>query len=353
MKNLFALYCHWPYCLSKCPYCDFYSLPIRPYNETLFLDRYKKEIALIPNTQKLSSIFFGGGTPSLMPIPFIEEILNAIYKHFHVSKNVEISIEANPDAIDLNKMISLKNLGFNRISLGIQSLNETALGFLGRRHSLKTARQRIKEAISCFHNVSIDLIYALPQQTWEMWEKELSDALEFNLPHYSLYQLTIEENTPFFNKKILIPDDITARTLFLNTIQKMDAAGVPLYEVSNFSKPGFECLHNQTYWRGKDYAGIGPAAHSRLGLVALENPRNIDAWLKGNKIQTTLSKKQKEEERILMGLRQKEGIEIKHISPTSISSAAQKGWIFQKGNRIYPTNEGLVMLNSLILELWP
>ena len=353
MKNLFAIYCHWPFCLSKCPYCDFFSLPSHDWNEQLFIKRYNEEIKQIPTSQNVTSIFFGGGTPSLMSTTLLEDILNNIYKHCHVDKDVEITIEANPDAIDLQKIKDFHRLGINRLSLGVQALNNQDLHFLGRRHSAETARKRINEILNYFDNVSIDLIYARPQQTWEQWEKELNEALSFNLPHYSLYQLTIEEKTPFAHKNISLPDDELARTLFLKTIEKMDSTGIPLYEVSNFAKPGYECQHNQTYWLGKDYVGIGPSAHGRLGLIATENPRNIQNWLKGEKNITPLSLKEKEEERILMGLRQRQGIDIQNISPQSIQRVIEKGWVIQKGDHVFPTNEGLIMLNSLILELWP
>ena len=353
MKKQLALYCHWPYCLSKCPYCDFYSMPCRAFDEASFLNRYRAEIEALPAKREITSIFFGGGTPSLMPLTLTEGILNAVYTRFSVARDVEISMEANPDAIDQEKMMAFKKLGINRLSLGVQALSDEALHFLGRRHTAETARRRIKEASAVFDIVSIDLMYARPGQTVRMWEAELKEALSFNLPHYSLYQLTIEDKTPFASRSLTMPDDETARDLFLRTINQMDQAGVPLYEVSNFARPGFECRHNQAYWRSQDYAGIGPSAHGRIGLTATENPRDVAAWLAGERFETELTPLEKEEERLLMGLRQKEGIEIKGLSTTAIQSAVQKDWIVRKGNRICPTDDGLVMLNTLILDLWP
>ncbi len=328
-------------------------MPCRSLDEKAFLTRYVAEINALPHDKEISSIFFGGGTPSLMPLSLVENILKAVKDRFTLCPDVEISIEANPDAVDKGKMTALKKLGINRLSLGVQALSDDALHFLGRRHNLQTARQRIEEARLIFDNLSIDLMYARPHQTWEQWEKELNDALAFNLPHYSLYQLTIEEKTPFSRRNLDMPDDDTARGLFLRTIEKMDSLGIPLYEVSNFARPGFECRHNQTYWRTEDYAGIGPAAHGRLGMTATENPRDVTAWLAGKQTQTVLSPLEKEEERLLMGLRQREGIAAVGIHSKALETCLRKGWITLTDNRIRPTDEGLVMLNSLILELWP
>lgn len=328
-------------------------MPCRAFDEAAFLKRYTQEINKIPADYIIASVFFGGGTPSLMPLTLTESILNAIHAHFCVAQDVEISMEANPDAIDKEKMTALKKLGINRLSLGVQALSDEALSFLGRRHTAETARQRIKEALTVFDNVSIDLMYARPGQTVQMWEAELKEALRFHLPHYSLYQLTIEDKTPFARRRLSMPDDETARDLFLQTVHQMRAAGILLYEVSNFAKPGFECRHNQAYWRSQDYAGIGPAAHGRLGLRATENPHDVTAWLNGVQTDTCLTPIEKEEERILMGLRQREGIVAGSISPDAITTAVQKGWIIRKGNRICPTDDGLIMLNTLILDLWP
>lgn len=328
-------------------------MPCRSWDEAAFLKRYRTEIEALPTKREITSIFFGGGTPSLMPLSLIEGILDAVHAHFTVAQDVEISMEANPDAIDQEKMIAFKKLGINRLSLGVQALSDEALRFLGRRHSADTARRRIDEASAVFDRVSMDLMYARPGQTVQMWESELKEALSFNLPHYSLYQLTIEDKTPFARRRLSMPDDETARDLFLKTIATMDAAGLPLYEVSNFARPGFECRHNQTYWRGSDYAGIGPSAHGRIGNLATENPRDVTVWLAGERFETELTALEKEEERLLMGLRQREGIDTTGMSPTAVQSVLQKGWIVRKGNRICPTNEGLLMLNSLILDLWP
>lgn len=351
MTKSFGIYIHWPYCLSKCPYCDFFSLPSTRIDETLFLNRYIQEIQCLPKGSCVTSIFFGGGTPSLMSCHMIETILSTLSDNFILPKDIEISLEVNPDAISFHKMKCLNALGINRLSIGVQALDAPSLRFLGRRHSLETAHQCIQDASSVFQNLSIDLIYARPNQTWEMWEKELDEALQYHLPHYSLYELTIEDDTPFARRAICSADEETSRQLFLKTMGKMDLAGVPLYEVSNFALHGFECHHNQAYWQSHDYVGIGPSAHGRLGKIATENPKNINDWLNGKQNVYALSDTEKQEERILMGLRQKEGITDIGIHKSAIQKALDYQWITYKNGQICPTQKGFVMLNQLILLL--
>ena len=348
----FGIYIHWPFCLSKCPYCDFASTPCRSFDENLLLAGYIRDLEKIPS-RKVSSIFFGGGTPSMMSENMLEKILLAIKKFFKFSNDIEISLEANPDAIDLQKMKAFKNLGVNRLSMGIQALNDLDLKFLGRIHDLKTALQRIEEMRSVFDNCSIDLIYARPKQNINMWQKELDIALSFDLPHLSLYQLTIEEGTSFYKKGIETAEDTLAIELYLMTIEKMEKNDLYLYEVSNFSKPRFECRHNLLYWQGDDYAGIGPAAHGRLGLKATENPKKIEDWLKNGTFETILTEGERFEEKIMMGLRLKNGMSAKGINPENIKEAVLKGWLYfnERNQWIAPTMEGLLMQNQLVLLL--
>lgn len=303
----------------------------------------------------VTSVFFGGGTPSLMSLEMVEGLLKQIDKQFALSKTAEISMEANPDAIDLEKMQALKSLGINRLSLGVQALNEADLRFLGRRHTLKTALTRIEQMHKVFDNCSIDLMYARPNQELDAWRQELDKALAFGLPHLSLYQLTIEEGTVFERHKVESADDEQARALYLETLQMTDKAGIPLYEVSNFAKLGFECQHNLLYWQGDDYAGIGPAAHGRLGLIATENPRQVKAWLTQGGAQTLLSEKERFEEKLLMGLRLKKGMSALGLNPQKIDEMVRCGWLYYdaRANWIAPTLEGLLMLNQLILKLLP
>ena len=262
-------------------------------------------------------------------------------------------MEANPDAVTKEKMIAFKQAGINRLSLGVQALNDTDLKFLGRIHSSKTALERIEQMRHVFDNCSVDLIYARPNQTIKDWEAELKQVLSFDLPHISLYQLTIEEGTAFERKGIELIDDETARALYLKTFEMAEMAGVPLYEVSNFARNGFECRHNLLYWQGDDYAGIGPAAHGRLGLIATKNPKDVKEWLSSGTTQTKLTAQERMEEKILMGLRLRRGMSSKGIHPDKLEAAVRKGWLFYDARNEWmaPTIEGLLMLNQLILML--
>ncbi len=348
----FGIYIHWPFCLSKCPYCDFSSSVCRSVDEPLLKQGYFRDLEKLPK-QTVTSIFFGGGTPSMMSAGLLESLLDKIEKEFGFAEDIEISLEANPDAIDLSKMQDFKRAGVNRLSLGVQALNEADLKFLARRHSLNTALQRIEQMHATFDNCSVDLIYARPDQTLQSWNNELEQALSFDLPHLSLYQLTIEENTPFERKGIEACDDEMARALYLHTLQVMDRAQIPLYEVSNFAKKGFECRHNLLYWQGDDYAAVGPAAHGRLGLTAIENPKNVADWLAGKQIIENLTPQERFEEKIMMGLRLKKGMSAAGICPDKLEAAVRQGWLFYDARNCWmaPTMEGLLMLNQLIVML--
>ena len=348
----FGIYIHWPFCLSKCPYCDFASTPCRAVDEKLLLSGYIRDLKKLP-LQPVTSVFFGGGTPSMMSEELLEKILFQIQQDFGFAPDIEISLEANPDAITKEKMLSFKQIGVNRLSLGVQALNDADLKFLGRIHSAKTALTRIEQMHQIFDNCSVDLIYARPDQTIGAWEKELKQVLSFDLPHISLYQLTIEEGTAFEKKGIEAVDDEIARKLYLKTFEMMEQAGVPLYEVSNFAKKGFECRHNLLDWEGDDYAGIGPAAHGRLGLIATENPKSVADWIKKGSFQIRLSAGERFEEKLLMGLRLRKGMSATGIHPDKLEEAVRKGWLFYDARNSWmaPTMEGLLMLNQLILLL--
>ncbi len=353
-QQLFGIYIHWPYCLSKCPYCDFASTVCSQIDEWILFDGYKRDLLFFKekmnNRPTITSIFFGGGTPSLMSTSLCESLLRLIQDEFFVALDVEISMEANPDAISLDKMKELKSLGVNRLSVGVQALNESDLHFLGRRHTLKRALSCIEEASSVFSSVNMDLIYARPEQTLDAWERELTTALSFSLPHYSLYQLTIEENTPFGRQNQPIPDEETAVALYRLTETVMKTADVPSYEVSNYARSGFECRHNLTYWRGCDYMGIGPAAQGRIDLYETINPRTVSSWLQSNPTCNLLTQAEREEERIIMGLRLKnEGFPCSRLNPTGIEKALSYGWGTVCDNLFYPTAEGILLLNQLVL----
>ena len=358
-KPLFGLYLHWPYCLSKCPYCDFFSHPCSTPNEDILLAGYLrdlKQMTSLTDNRTLTSIFFGGGTPSLMSPAFLEKIMNAVSDTFHFDKNIEITMEANPDAITQDKMKSFADLGINRLSIGVQALNDTDLHFLGRRHSVKTALERIEQAKKFFARINMDLIYARPNQTPSQWETELKTALSLGLNHYSLYQLTIEENTVFGQKNITSADEKCSEQLYRLTDNIMADVGIPSYEVSNYAKSGEESRHNLTYWMGGDYIGIGPAAHGRLGLIATESPKSVDKWLKQGISLEQLTPTERFEERVLMGLRLTHTyFSTEGLSPDGIQKALQLGWITLSSDAlmIMPTLEGTLMLNELIVMVLP
>ncbi len=349
---LFGLYLHWPYCISKCPYCDFASTVCKKPDEETLLKTYVRDMDSFSDTRPLTSIFFGGGTPSLMGPAFLEKLLNEIHKRYTLSADIEISLEANPDTVDKNKLKSFRALGVNRLSIGVQALNEKDLKFLGRTHNAKRAVDCLNEAKNIFNNLNMDLIYARPRQSLKNWEKELNQALALDLPHYSLYQLTIEENTVFEKKGQAAASETQARRLYQLTDEIMTAANKPAYEVSNYAQAGFECRHNLTYWLGADYIGIGPAAHGRLGLTATLNPRSVPLWIKTTPETEQLTADERRLEKLLMGLRLRQNwFPTNDLNPKNIQKALQKGWLEQSSHGIRPTLKGTLMLNQLILLL--
>ncbi len=355
-KEPFGLYIHWPYCLSKCPYCDFASSVSKKIDEEMLLKGYLRDLIVFKekfNIQKeITSIFFGGGTPSLMSEKLFDTLINEIAKKFKLSNDIEISLEANPDAITKEKMKNFSTSGLNRLSLGVQSLNEKDLLFLGRKHSLKTALQRIDEAKNIFKRINIDLIYARPRQALKSWEKELTNALSLGLKHYSLYQLTLEEGTVFYKKNIPQISETQAARLYCLTQEIMQNAGLSAYEISNHAAKNEECKHNLLYWEGNDYMGIGPAAHGRMNLIATQNYKNPLQWLSNGLIFTKLTSKEREEEKLLMGLRLiNKGYPITNINPEKIKIALQNNWIILQKDKIYTTLKGRLLLNKLILLL--
>lgn len=354
LKKPISIYIHWPYCLSKCPYCDFTSTACKNYSENDLLKGYIKDIEnfIIPNTYSVKTIFFGGGTPSLMKPHTTQKILEEINKRASFLSNIEITIEANPDAIDEEKMKIFKSLGINRISIGVQSLNDKDLAFLGRKHTVKTALTRINEALSIFKEVNIDLIYARPHQTLKNWEKELLKALDLGLNHYSLYQLTIEKNTVFDKKGITPIKESQAVNLYKITDTLMNNAKIPGYEISNYAKPGHECQHNLAYWRGEDYIGIGPAAHGRLGLLATQNPRNVQDWIQKGTIIEELIPDQKKIEKLLMGLRlRKEYFWLEGLDEATVQKLVRNRLLEYSPKGIRPSLSGTLVLDKVILEL--
>ncbi|MBM3580252.1 MAG: radical SAM family heme chaperone HemW, partial [Alphaproteobacteria bacterium] len=270
MKPL-SLYIHYPFCKSKCPYCDFNSHVRESVDHTKFLRAYEKELEFFSGKigkRKITTIFFGGGTPSLMPIFLVEGILKKISELWEVSKDCEISLEANPTSSEASGFRALRDIGINRLSLGIQALNDEDLKFLGREHNTGEAIKTIETAAKIFDNFSFDLIYARPEQRLVDWSHELAQALSFGSKHLSLYQLTIEKGTKFFaefqKKKFLMPEENLAAEFYEITNEITSGAGLELYEISNYTQKNFECRHNLAYWRSEDYLGIGAGAHSRV-----------------------------------------------------------------------------------------
>ncbi len=277
-----SFYIHYPFCKSKCPYCDFNSHISSNIDLGAFLKAYFNEIEFFAKNAKnrqISTIFFGGGTPSLMPTYFVDEILRKISKHFQIENHCEITLEANPTSFESAKFQEFKKAGINRLSIGIQALNDEDLKFLGREHSSKEAMQTIENARKIFDNFSFDLIYARPKQNLQNWQKELELALSFDTKHLSLYQLTIEKGTPFFkdfrDKKFEMPSENLSAEFYETTNEIMAQNGFLHYEISNYCKKNFECKHNLIYWRGLDYAGVGAGAHSRIYFDDKKNRQNI------------------------------------------------------------------------------
>ncbi len=348
--NNFGLYIHWPYCLKKCPYCDFAST-CAPINETALKQGYLRDITQAP-TGHITSVYFGGGTPSLMSPIFFDFLMNEIHKKWSISAEAEITLEVNPGAVDKEKMCFFRLGGVNRLSVGVQSLREKNLHFLGRIHHVSTALKCIEAATSVFPRVTMDLIYGLPHQTQKEWQAELTEALALGLEHYSLYQLTIEQGTTFERLHQKGCSSLQGRRLYLLTDEIMNAARCPAYEVSNYAKKGCESRHNLLYWTGKDYIGIGPAACGRVLGQATQNARTITQWLKKQTIYEPLTDEQQRLEHLLMGLRlRKQFYPIKGLNERGLQRALQNHWIERGPEGIRPTIQGTLMLNQLILLL--
>jgi len=329
----FGVYVHWPFCLSKCPYCDFNSHVRRaPIDEARFVRAFAAEIAStaarVPD-RTVSTIFFGGGTPSLMQPATVAAILDAIARHWKVAPDAEVTLEANPTSVEATRFRGYRTAGINRVSLGVQALDDRALAELGRLHSAREAIDAVHIARSVFERYSFDLIYARPQQTPQDWASELTRALAEAGEHLSLYQLTIEAETPFAALhaagKLKVPNDDIARALYDTTQDVCAAHGLPAYEISNHARPGAECRHNLVYWRAHEYAGVGPGAHGRLNIGRLDiagdrhataTEKRPEAWLmrvesSGHGLVTDdlLTREEMADEFLLMGLRLAEGID--------------------------------------------
>ena len=374
-----ALYIHWPFCLKKCPYCDFNShvrdgVDVAEWQAALLADmRHEAEAA---GGEPLESVFFGGGTPSLMPPALVAALLGEAERLWGFAPGVEITLEANPSSVEAANFAALAAVGANRVSLGLQALDDAALGFLGRLHDAAEGLAALEVAQRHFARVSCDLIYARPGQTPEQWERELARALGFGTGHLSLYQLTIEANTRFatdVRQGAFAPlADDPAADLFELTRALTDATGLPAYEVSNHARPGEESRHNLAYWRYRDYAGIGPGAHGRRGGAATQRHRKPENFLaavarNGHAIaeERTLKAPEQAAEALLMGLRLREGVDLAALaSRLALPAAAlvdrerlvfheKLGLAWSDGARIGVTPRGMPLLDALLGELVP
>jgi oxygen-independent coproporphyrinogen-3 oxidase len=378
-EQAFGVYVHWPFCLSKCPYCDFNShVRHAEIDEARFARAFAREIATtaarIPG-RTASSIFLGGGTPSLMAPQTVGAILEAIGKCWRIADDVEITLEANPTSVEATRFKGYRAAGVNRVSLGVQALDDASLKMLGRLHSAREALDAVGIARSAFDRSSFDLIYARPDQTPKMWADELKLAISEAAEHLSLYQLTIEEGTPFFGLhaagKLKTPDEATARTLYDVTQEVCDRHGLAAYEISNHARTGAECRHNLLYWRGEEYAGIGPGAHGRIDVDGVRHAtateKRPETWLMrveatGHGLITDdcLSSEERADEFLLMGLRLAEGIDPKRYATLAgrpldadrIAALRDEGAItIDAGGRLRVTQAGFPVLDAVVADL--
>ncbi len=371
----FGVYVHWPFCLAKCPYCDFNShVRQSPPDQARFIAAFRREIAHmrdLSGPRTAGTVFFGGGTPSLMAPGTVGAILEAVNAAWPLAKDAEITLEANPTSVEAERFRGYWAAGVNRVSLGVQALDDGELKALGRMHSVDEALAAVAIARSAFERVSFDLIYARPRQNPQDWARELSRAIDQECEHLSLYQLTIEPGTAFEKLysagKLIIPDDDHSRALWDVTQEITDACGLPAYEISNHARPGAQARHNLVYWRYGTYAGIGPGAHGRLHVGearhATFTERNPEAWLakveaNGHGIvsQDILTRPEQADEMLLMGLRLAEGVDLdrharlggQRIAPGRIADLASEGLVVLEGSRLRVLPPGFPVLNAII-----
>ncbi len=375
----FGVYVHWPFCAAKCPYCDFNShVRHQPPDQARFAAAFAREIATLAARapgRTVDSIFIGGGTPSLMEPATVAAILDAVAAHWPLAADVEVTMEANPSSVEAERFRGYRAAGVNRLSLGVQALNDADLKSLGRLHDVAQALQAIEIARATFPRLSFDLIYARPGQTPSAWGVELGQALTLAADHLSLYQLTIEPGTPFFALheagKLAVPDTDAAAELYGVTQEVCDAAGLPAYEISNHAMPGAECRHNLVYWRYGEYAGVGPGAHGRLrqadGRHALATERapevwleKVEAWGDGLVTDDLLTAEEEGDEMLLMGLRLAEGIDLdrycrlagRALDPARLSDLIAHGMVEHAGgHRLRATRAGFYVLDAVVADL--
>ncbi len=367
-----ALYVHWPFCVAKCPYCDFNShvresVDQQAWRDALLAD-LAHEAAALPG-RRLGSIFFGGGTPSLMPPETVAAVLDAAAGAWRFEPDIEITLEANPSSVEASRFADIAAAGVNRVSLGLQALDDEALRFLGRAHDVAEGLAALDVAQSVFARVSIDLIYARPSQSLAAWQAELARALAFGTEHLSVYQLTIEPGTRFATEaavgRLTIPDGDDAADLFEATRAMTAAHGLPAYETSNHARPGAESRHNLTYWRYGDYAGIGPGAHGRRGRLATVRRKKPENWLAaiarnghGIELEEPLAPATRATEALVMGLRLAEGVSLPRIAALAggdapidqraVESLSAQGLVAREGERLRVTEAGALLLDAIL-----
>ena len=375
----FGVYVHWPFCAAKCPYCDFNShVRHKPVDQDRFAAAFEREIAEAARRsagETVTSIFLGGGTPSLMEPATVGRILDAVAANWTIAEGAEVTLEANPSSVEAERFRGYRAAGINRVSLGVQALNDRDLKLLGRLHDVDQALGAIEIARATFPRLSFDLIYARPDQTVAAWEAELGRAIDLAADHLSLYQLTIEEGTPFFALhkagRLKVPDGDLSADLYEATQALTASRGLPAYEISNHAVPGAESRHNLTYWRYGLYAGIGPGAHGRLmgtdGRHAISNERLPETWLKmveawdsGAVVDDLLSPEEEADELLLMGLRLTEGIDLKRwrqltgrdIDDVSEADLRAHGMVERLGpDRLRATPAGMLVLDAVVADL--
>lgn len=373
----FGLYIHWPFCQSKCPYCDFNSHVAANIDQTRWVRAYSRQIRAYAEETKgrlLNTIFFGGGTPSLMEPETVDAILTEVRANWTLANDLEVTLEANPGSVEAGRFKAYGEAGVNRVSMGVQALNDRDLTRLGRLHSVAEARQAFDIARNSFDRVSFDLIYARQDQTLEDWRTELQEALELAVDHLSLYQLTIEDGTAFGDRydagKLKgLPEDDQAADMYFATQEICDAAGMMAYEVSNHAQKGQESRHNLIYWRYGDYVGIGPGAHGRITLngqrVATESYRAPGKWLESSERdicesdRTVLCGQDQAVEYLMMSLRLAEGSNMARyqqlsgvpLSEMAIDQLSEMGLVTVDAETIKATQKGRPVLNAILREL--
>jgi oxygen-independent coproporphyrinogen-3 oxidase len=376
-----ALYIHWPFCLAKCPYCDFNSHVRDRIPQARFRAALRQELAWEAERlgpRRLTSVFFGGGTPSLMEPETVGALLGDAFRLFPPAPDIEVTLEANPTSVEAARLTAFREAGVNRASLGVQSLDPDALRLLGRQHSPDQARAALETARGIFPRLSFDLIYARPGQSETAWRQELQAALGLAADHLSLYQLTIEPGTKFETlhrrAELVLPDEDEAAGLYEATAEEAGGFGLLPYEVSNYARPGAESRHNLTYWCYEDYAGIGPGAHGRLtlpaGLHAMRRHRAPEPWAElverqghGTVEQTLLEPLERAREALLMGLRLTQGVEVARFEARTgvplldavdrmvLADAVEEGYVTWDGGCLAATSEGRLRLDALLRAL--